>query len=66
MSGLYEVTEESMILAHKAGQDYFKRNLNSDPSENDLAMLGRSLHWHDADNYAFIAGYFGAKHRLYG
>ncbi len=63
MSDLYETTEATMIEAHKAGMAYWKRNRATQASYENLASLARSLHWHGADNYAWLAGFYGAMRR---
>ncbi len=63
MSGLYESTEQTMIAAHQSGMAYWKRNKPHDAPYESLASLARSLHWHGADNYAWLAGLYGAKSR---
>jgi hypothetical protein len=61
MSGLYEVTTESMAQAREMGARYWKRNKCYDAPHDSLAFLARSVHCHDGDNYAWLAGFYQAK-----
>jgi hypothetical protein len=63
MSGLYEITEDSMVAAHKAGIAYWQRNTPIGATADNIESLARSLGYHEGDMYAFIAGFFGARRR---
>ena len=63
MSGLYEISEQSMIAAHKAGMAYWNRNRPSVTDKLLLLSFAQSCGWHDEDAAAWLAGYFGAKRR---
>jgi hypothetical protein len=65
--GIRETTEESMVAAHKAGLQYWKRNkpraADSVTLRENIESLARSCGWHGADCDSFVAGVLGAKRR---
>jgi hypothetical protein len=63
MRGLTDVTEDSMIAAHKAGIAYWNRNKPGGASNESIESLARSLGYHDGDMLAFCAGLYGAERR---
>ncbi len=62
-TGLYETTEQSMVMAHQSGMAYWRANRTHDAKRADLESLARSRGWHGEDNIAWLAGYYGAKRR---
>jgi hypothetical protein len=65
ITSLHEVTEATMVAAHASGVTYWKRNRPHAATVEAIESLGRTLGWHEADNVAFVAGFFGAKRRDY-
>lgn len=63
MSGIREITEQTMIDAHKAGMAYWQRNKPHNATDDNLRSLARSCGWHDANNDAWLAGFKGAQRR---
>jgi hypothetical protein len=61
--GLRETSEATMIAAHQAGMAYWKRNKPTLATNENLESLARSCGWHGEDNVAWLAGFYGAKHR---
>jgi hypothetical protein len=63
MSGLYEINEQTIADARKSGAAYWDRNKPYNATRNDLERLARSCGWHDADNVAWLEGFYEAKDR---
>lgn len=63
MTGLRETTEATMVEAHEAGVAYWKCNKPYDTTHDALVSLAKSCGWHGHDNYAWLAGFYGAKRR---
>ena len=63
MKSLTEITEDSMIAAHTAGQAYWNRNKPRAASNESIESLARSLGYHDGNALAFCAGLYGAQRR---
>jgi hypothetical protein len=56
---LCEVTERTLLAAHKAGVAYWLRN---QPGPNaDVSSVARSCGWHGELEAAWLAGYYGAR-----
>ncbi len=63
MSGLREVTEQTMVEAHKAGAIYWRLNRVYYATPEAMASVARSCGWHGEDTTAWLAGFYGAKRR---
>lgn len=58
------MSEKTMVAAHKAGMDYWKRNKPYDATRDGLESLARSCGWRDEEDvFSWLAGFYGAKRR---
>ena len=58
-----EVTEATMIAAHKAGIAYWRNNRPHDATSVALLSLARSCGWHGENEAAWLAGYYAERLR---
>jgi len=58
-----EVTEATMIAAHKAGVAYWRMNQPAEATREALESHARSCGWHGEDNYAWLSGYYSERLR---